>query len=66
MNNYKEQRKFWLGKLKEAGVDAPASMYPLVSDDCQEDQIDRMKAHISQLSEAKNYQEQYGGGQLNG
>ena len=58
MLNYKNKRKFWLDKLKEFGVKAPASMYPLVGDDYQDDQIDRMKAHITQLAEMQKYQEQ--------
>ncbi len=58
MLNYKNERKFWLDKLKESGVKAPASMYPLVEDDSQDDQIDRMKAHITQLAEMQKYQKQ--------
>ena len=58
MLNYKNERKFWLDKLKESGIKAPASMYPLVGDDYQEDQIDRMKMHLTQLAEMQKYQKQ--------
>lgn len=59
MLNYRSERKFWLDKLKEYGIKAPASMYPLVGDDYQDDQIDRMKTHMAQLAEMQNYQKQY-------
>lgn len=59
MKSYKDERKFWLGKLKEMGVKAPAAMYSIeTNDDHKEDQIDRMKAHMIELAQMQNYQQQ--------
>lgn len=60
MRDYKNQRKFWLGKLKDMGVKAPAAMYPVEDNlDYQEDQIERMKAHVCELAEFAAAQAQY-------
>lgn len=61
MRTFTEERKFWLGKLKDMGVKAPSKMYPSrAHDDYKDGMIDRMKSHVIELAQMQDYQRRYG------
>lgn len=59
-----QKREQLLKKLKDAGVKAPAAMYPKSEmwtvNTTPEDMFDRMNAHLVELAQTKALQEQYG------
>lgn len=59
-----QKREQLLGKLKDAGVKAPAAMYPKSElwgvNTTPEDMFDRMNAHLIELAQMADYQAQYG------
>lgn len=59
MKNFTQERQELLKELKELGVKAPASMYPInTHDDSKEGMLDRMKAHVIKLVQIKYYANQ--------
>jgi hypothetical protein len=59
-----QKRTQLLEQLKAAGVKAPATMYPKrdmwTDNTTPDDMFDRMQAHLIQLQQDADYQEQYG------
>lgn len=59
MKNFTQERQELLKELKELGVKAPASMYPVnTHDDNKEGMLDRMKSHVIDLVQMKYYANQ--------